>query len=74
MDPIHVSTRRQLEDIFQQLVPLFEGNETELNWSLRDDAVKKLQKITYGDAPHRYPKVYAAGMKAFLIGVLIIPD
>lgn len=74
MDAIHVSSRRQLEDIFQQLVPLFEGNETELNWNLREDAVKKLQKITYGDAPHRFPKVYVAGMKAFLIGVLIRRD
>jgi len=74
MDALHVSTRRQLEDIFQQFVPLFEGNESEQNWILRENAVKKLRKLTWGDAPHRFPKVYVAGMKAFHIGTLVVRD
>lgn len=65
MDPLNVSSRRELEDIFQQYVPLFEGNETEQNWIPREKAVKKLQRLTWGDAPHRFPKAYVAGMRVF---------
>ena len=64
MDALHVSGRKQLEDYFQELMPLFEGNETEQNWTPRDNAVLKLRRLTWGDAPHRFPKVYVAGMKA----------
>lgn len=62
MDALNVSTRRQLEDLLQQMVPLFEGDETEQNWLVREKAVKRLQRLAWGDAPHRFPKVYVAGL------------
>jgi len=72
MDALNVSTRRQLEDLLQQMVPLFEGDETEQNWLVREKAVKRLQRLAWGDAPHRFPKVYVAGLNAFLTGDLLI--
>ncbi|KAI9879294.1 MAG: suppressor of tub2 mutation [Pleopsidium flavum] len=70
MEPAYVNTYRELEDIFSDMHPHFEGKESDQNWTAREKSVLKLRKLTQGNAPHNFTVVYLAGIKGLLDGIL----
>ncbi|KAL5117839.1 suppressor of tub2 mutation [Pleosporales sp. CAS-2024a] len=74
MDPIHIYTQRELEDIFRDMAPPFEGRETEQNWLARDKNTTKLRRILMGNAPSEFPAAFVAGIKSLLDGILKVAN
>ena len=70
LEPAYVETARDLEDVFQDMQPHFEGKETDQNWSLREKSIIKLRKITKGNAPEDFTTTYLSGIKILLDGIL----
>lgn len=74
MDPIYVHSQRELEDTFRDMLPHFEGKETEENWMLRDKSVLKIRRILKGNAPNEYHQAFMAGIKSTLEGSLKVAN
>jgi CLIP-associating protein 1/2 len=74
MDPLYVHTQRELEDIFKDMMPHFEGKETEHNWMARDKDVLKLRRINKGNAPVDFHAAYVMGVKSLLDGILKVAN
>lgn len=74
MDPIHIYTQRELDEIFRQMAPHFEGKENEQNWLPRDKSVLKLRRITKGNAPTEFHAAFIAGIKSILDGILKVAN
>lgn len=70
MDPLHIYTQRELEDIFRDMTPCFEGRESEQNWIARDKNTTKLRRITKGNAPSEFHATFVAGVKSLLDGII----
>lgn len=70
LDPIYVYTNRELEEVFREMHPHFEGREHELNWTRREKSIIKLRKITKGNAPSEYITTYLASIRSLLDGIL----
>ena len=70
LEPVYVDTARDIEDIFREMQPHFEGKESEKNWSPREKSVIKLRRINKGNAPAELTTVYLAGIKGLLDGIL----
>lgn len=70
MDPIHIYTQRELDDIFREMAPHFEGRETEHNWLARDKSTTKLRRMNKGNAPTEFHAAFVAGIKVMLDGIL----
>lgn len=70
MDPMQIYTYRELEDIFRDMTPHFEGKESEQNWIPRDKNTTKLRRITKGNAPSEFHAVFVAGIKSLLDGII----
>ena len=74
MDPIYLHSQRELEDVFTDMLPHFEGKETEHNWLTRDKAVLKLRRILKGNAPSEYHQAFMAGIKSVIEGILKVAN
>ncbi|KAF3042292.1 suppressor of tub2 mutation [Didymella keratinophila] len=74
MDPIHVYTQRELEDIFRDMAPPFEGRESEQNWIGRDKNTLKLRRILKGNAPTEFHTAFMAGMASLRDGILKVAN
>ena len=74
MDPLHIYTQRELDDIFRDMVPHFEGRESEQNWLPRDKNVTKLRRILKGNAPSEFHGAFVASIKATLDGILKVAN
>ena len=74
MDPFYVHSQRELEDIFRDMLPHFEGKEDEHNWTLRDKSVMKIRRILKGNAPNEYHVAFLAGIKSVLDGILKVAN
>ncbi|KAH7562885.1 clasp N terminal-domain-containing protein [Bipolaris maydis] len=74
MDPIHIYTQRELDDIFRDMAPWYEGKESEANWLARDKNCTKLRRILKGNAPHEFHGVFVAGIKSLLDGILKVAN
>ncbi|KAI4129163.1 MAG: hypothetical protein LQ347_003892 [Umbilicaria vellea] len=70
LEPIYVNTNREIEDIFREASPYFEGKESEQNWTHREKTVVKLRKITKGNAPSDFTATYLLSVKGLLDGIL----
>lgn len=70
MDPIHLYSQRELEDMFRDMAPPFEGRENEQNWIGRDKNTTKLRRILKGNAPTEFHAAFIAGIKSLLDGIL----
>ncbi|KAG9663366.1 hypothetical protein KCU76_g18907, partial [Aureobasidium melanogenum] len=58
MDPIFVHSQRELEDTFSDMLPHFEGRESEENWGNRDKSVTKMRRLLKGNAPTDYHTLF----------------
>lgn len=74
MDPVYIHSKAELEDTFRDMLPHFEGKETEQNWTPRDKSVLKLRRLTKGNAPSEFHGVFMAGLKSLLEGVLKVAN
>lgn len=54
----------------RNMLPHFEGRETEQNWIHRDKSILTLRRLTRGNAPQAYSQHYIAGIKSLLDGIL----
>lgn len=70
IEPYTVHSHRELDDIFRDMTPYFEGRETEQNWLPREKSVLLLRRITRGNAPLDFSTYFVAGIKALLDGIL----
>lgn len=70
LEPIHVESPKDLEEMFREMHPYFEGKETEQNWLKREKSILKLRKITKGNAPREFTNIYLVCIKALLDGIL----
>lgn len=74
MDPLHIYTQRELDDIFRDMAPHFEGKESEGNWMARDKNTTKLRRITKGNAPSEFHGAFVVGVKSLLDGILKVAN
>lgn len=74
MDPLHIYTQRELDDIFRDMAPAFEGKESEQNWMARDKNTTKLRRITKGNAPVEFHGAFIVGIKSLLDGILKVAN
>ena len=74
MDPIYVHSQRELEDTFRDMLPCFEGRETEENWMLRDRSTLKLRRLLKGNAPSDYHREFMFGIKSLMDGILKVAN
>ncbi|MCJ1431540.1 suppressor of tub2 mutation [Xylographa pallens] len=70
LNAIVVYSNRELEELFRDIHPHFEGRETEFNWNPREDNIIKLRRITKGNAPKDYTTTYLVCIKGLLDGIL----
>ena len=70
LDPLYIENHRDLEEMFREMHPYFEGKESEQNWLKREKSVLKLRKITKGNALQDFASIYLAGIKGLLDGIL----
>ncbi|PLB43590.1 hypothetical protein P170DRAFT_485239 [Aspergillus steynii IBT 23096] len=69
VQPFFVRSADQLEDIFREMAPYFEGRESEENWSQREKSVITLRRMIGGNAPQDYPQIVHASFKIHLDGI-----
>lgn len=74
MDPIYIDSQRELDDIFVEMRPHFEGKETEQNWIPRDKSILKLRRILKGNSPNEFHVVFMAGIKSMVEGILKVAN
>ncbi len=70
VEPTYVNTQRELDDIFREMHPWFEGRETEQNWLKREESVTKLRRLIAGNAASDFPDVFISNCRSLLDGIL----
>ena len=70
LQPAHVNTNRELEEIFQDMMGSFDDRESEHNWLAREKNVKKLRHLARGNAYKDFQSTFQAGIKSLLDGIL----
>ena len=70
LDPIYVSSSRELDEMVRSMLSFFEGKEVEDNWVPREKSIIKLRRITKGNAPFAYNTTYILSIKLILDGIL----
>ena len=74
MDPIYMLSERELNDTMRDMLPHFEGKETEHNWMPRDKAVLKIRRLLMGNSPTEYHPAFMAGIKSLIDGILKVAN
>jgi CLIP-associating protein 1/2 len=74
MDPIYMLSERELSDTMRDMLPHFEGKETEHNWMPRDKAVLKIRRLLMGNSPTEYHQAFMAGIKSLIDGILKVAN
>lgn len=70
IEPLYVDSHREFDDMIREMLPCFEGKESEANWLLRERSLATLRRITKGNCPHDYQQYYLVGIKSLLDGIL----
>ena len=65
-----ICTARELDEMFQTWLPVFEGKESELNWAKREQIVIELRTITNGGTPDSTKATYLTVIKGLMDGIL----
>ncbi|ORY62939.1 STU1 protein [Pseudomassariella vexata] len=69
VEPSYVNTQRELDDIFRDMHPWFEGRESEQNWLKREESVIKLRRLIAGNAAD-FPDAFITGCRVLLDGII----
>ncbi|KAJ5161565.1 Protein stu1 [Penicillium capsulatum] len=68
VEPLLVSSGREVDDIVRDMIPWFDGKESEDNWMKREKNVILFRRLTRGNAPHDFPQNFVNGAKTLLDG------
>lgn len=68
VEPLLVSSGREVDDIVRDMIPWFDGRESEENWMKREKNVILFRRLTYGNAPHEFSQSFLNGTKTLLDG------
>ncbi len=74
LDPIYVESARDVDNLFREMLPFFEGAESEQNWKHREQSTLKVRKVTKGNAYDDFPAAYLAGIKLLLNGLIGVAE
>ncbi|KAJ5516598.1 hypothetical protein N7527_008158 [Penicillium freii] len=70
LEPFDVASARDVDDLVRDMLPWFEGKESEDNWSKREKNVILFRRLTRGNAPHDFSQTYINAVKTLLDGIL----
>ncbi|KAJ5950597.1 uncharacterized protein N7479_009010 [Penicillium vulpinum] len=70
LEPFDVASARDIDDLVRDMLPWFEGRESEDNWSKREKNVILFRRLTRGNAPHDFTQTYLNAVKTLLDGIL----
>ncbi|KAJ5620704.1 hypothetical protein N7510_004688 [Penicillium lagena] len=70
VEPLTVSSAREIDDLVRDMLPCFDGKESEDNWMKREKNVILFRRLTCGNAPHALSQTYMAAVKTLLEGFL----
>ncbi|CAG8907867.1 unnamed protein product [Penicillium egyptiacum] len=69
-EPFDVASARDVDDLVRDMLPWFEGKESEENWAKREKNVILFRRLTRGNAPHDFSQTYINAVKTLLDGFL----
>lgn len=70
VEPSYVNTTRELENMFQDMHGYFDDRESEHNWKLREQSIKKLRKLIAGNAATDFYDPFLAGIIGLRDGII----
>ena len=70
LDACFVASKGDLEYEINNMLPAFEGRESEQNWILRDKHITRLRGLLRGNAYKEYPTTYMAGVGSLQSGIV----
>lgn len=70
VEPSYVNTVRELDDIFRDMTPCFEGKESEQNWLKREQSCTQLRRLNAGNASTDFHDAFIPHIKSLLDGIL----
>ena len=70
VEPLYVQSQRELEEIFRDMDPIFDGKESEQNWMPREKSTVKLRRVLAGNAPDNFLLALVGGIRHLLDGIL----
>ncbi|KAJ6145729.1 hypothetical protein N7470_009624 [Penicillium chermesinum] len=68
LEPFLVSSSRDIDDLVRDMLPWFDGKESEDNWMKREKNVILFRRLTRGNAPHDFSQAYIHAAKSLLDG------
>jgi CLIP-associating protein 1/2 len=69
LEPYDVASARDIDDLVRDMLPCFEGRESEDNWSKREKNVILFRRVTRGNAPHDFSQTFLSATKTLLDGI-----
>lgn len=74
LDALDFRNGDELEECINEMLPLFEGRESEANWNPREKRVLKLRRIVRGNAISTFAPRFRTGLKSMVEGILKTVD
>lgn len=68
LEPFLVSSSRDIDDLARDMLPWFDGKESEDNWMKREKNVILFRRLTRGNAPNDFSQTYVHAAKSLLDG------
>ncbi|KAJ5166969.1 Protein stu1 [Penicillium canariense] len=69
IEPFLVSSARDIDDTVRDMLPWFDGKESEDNWLKREKNVILFRRLTRGNGPHDFTQSYLYAVKTLLDGI-----
>lgn len=69
VEPLLVSSARDIDDIVRDMIPWFDGRESEDNWMKREKNVILFRRLTCGNAPYEFSQAFLHATKTLLDGI-----
>lgn len=69
VEPLIVASSRDIDDMVRDMLPYYDGRESEENWVMRERNVITLRRLTRGNAPQSFHTHYLNGIKTLLDGI-----
>ncbi|EIW82237.1 hypothetical protein CONPUDRAFT_143692 [Coniophora puteana RWD-64-598 SS2] len=63
VEPVYITSSRDLENEFSSMIKPFEGKETEHNWAARERAIMRVRGMLKGDLHNRYHDIFIACLR-----------
>lgn len=70
VEPSYLNTTRELENMLQDMHGYFQDRETEHNWKLREQSIKKLRRLLAGNAATDFYDPFLAGLIGLRDGII----